>query len=102
MQQNNANVGGSSFWGTLGGAVTEFASAYGEAYINDKYGESTSEQSEGPTEFANPGTVTQPVYQSQLPSGQPLNLNSIASRLGVSVTVLVVALAAAAYFFFVR
>ncbi len=31
------------------------------------------ERSEGRSEFANPHTVPQPVHQSQLPGGQPLN-----------------------------
>jgi len=102
MQQEANSTNGNSFWSSLGGAVTDFAGAYGQAYIDDKYGESSSEQSEGPTEFGNPGTVTQPVYQSTLASGLPVNFNSVASRLGISVTALFALLAGATYFLFLR
>jgi hypothetical protein len=40
--------------------------------ITDKYQEYQAERSEGPTERANPQTVTQPVYMSSLPGGQPV------------------------------
>ncbi len=102
MQQEANSTNGNSFWSSLGGAVTDFAGAYGQAYIDDKYGESSSEQSEGPTEFANPQTVTQPVYQSNLASGLPLNFNSVASRLGISVSALLAILAGGVYFIFLR
>jgi len=102
MQQQANSTNGNSFWSTLGGAVTDFAGSYGQAYIDDKYGESSSEQSEGPTEFANPQTVTQPVYQSTLASGLPLNFNSVASRLGISVTALLALVAGGVYFIFLR
>ncbi len=42
------------------------------AAIADRFSERTSERSEGPTEFANPATVTQPVNPSQLPGGQAI------------------------------
>ncbi len=42
------------------------------AVIADRFTERASERSEGPTEFANPATVTQPVNPSQLPSGQAI------------------------------
>lgn len=102
MQQEANSTNGNSFWSSLGSAVTDFAGAYGQAYIDDKYGESSSEQSEGPTEFANPQTVTQPVYQSTLASGLPLNFNSVASRLGISVSALLAILAGGVYFIFLR
>lgn len=104
MQQdtNTANSSGGGFFGGLGGALTDFASAYGQAYLDDKYGESSSEQSEGPAEFANPNTVTQPVYPSQLASGFPVNFNSIATRLGIPVSVLIALTVGALYLFLVR
>jgi len=104
MQQSNTATAssGGSFWGSIGGALTDFASDYGQAYLDDKYSESSSEQSEGLTEFANPNTVTQPVYQSTLPGGQSLNLAYYANRLGIPVAALVALLVGAAYFLFVR
>jgi len=42
------------------------------AVIADRFSERSSERSEGPTEFGNPATVTQPVNPSQLPSGQAI------------------------------
>lgn len=56
--------------------------------ILDRYGERASERSEGPTEFANPQTVSQPVHQSQFPGGQPRNF---AGGILLSPTVLIVA-----------
>ncbi len=43
------------------------------AAIADRFAERTSERSEGPTELANPQTVTQPVNPSQTPGGQPVH-----------------------------
>lgn len=40
------------------------------AAITDRFAERSSERDEGPAEFANPATVTQPVNPSQLPGGQ--------------------------------
>jgi len=101
MQQSNTATAGGSFWGSIGSSLQEFASDYGQAYIDDKYRESRSEKSEGLTEFANPNTVTQPVYPSQLPSGQALNLTYYANRLGIPVAALVALLVGSAYFLFV-
>ncbi|MBX2809960.1 MAG: hypothetical protein KTR20_15170 [Cellvibrionaceae bacterium] len=61
---------------------------FADAAIKDRFGEDGREQSEGPTEFANPHTVSQPVHPSQLPSGQPLNG---VNRLGLSTTQLALA-----------
>ncbi len=73
------------------------------AAIIDRFSESGSEQPEGVTEFANPNTVSQPVRQSQLPSGE--SLNGFAARLGISPAVLLAgggALIALAFFLVVR
>ncbi len=42
--------------------------------IRERFGEQVSDRSEGPAEFANPATVTQPVNPSQYPGGQPRNV----------------------------
>jgi hypothetical protein len=76
------------FFGSLGSTFVDLLDTAGNAAIRDRFGESNNESSEGFTEFANPHTVSQPVRPSNNPAGQPLN--DVASRLGVSSTVLIV------------
>ncbi len=43
------------------------------AAITDRFGEESREQDEGPAEFANPNTVSQPVQRSQNAGGDTLS-----------------------------
>jgi len=47
----------------------------GQLAVQDRFAERASERSEGPAEFANPATVTQPVNRTALPSGEPIPIN---------------------------
>ena len=70
----------------LGTIFTDRLDQFLGAAIKDRFGEPGREQSEGITEFGNPNTVSQPVHQSQLPGGQPLNN---VGRFGVPTSVLI-------------
>ena len=76
-----------------GGFFTQFGSIFLDALdtakdkiIDRECGEDESERNEGPTEFGNPNTVSQPVRPSNLPSGQPF-LSNI-TQLGVPPSIL--------------
>lgn len=45
--------------------------------LEQERAEIEGERSEGAAEFANPQTISQPVRHSQLPTGQPLNFNTV-------------------------
>ena len=101
----NGNSSGSNsggFWSGLGSIFLDTLDQASDAAIEKEFGENAAEQNEGPGEFANPGTVSQPVYHSQLPSGQPLNIQRLAMTLGVSVPVLLMIAGSLLYFFFWR
>ncbi len=102
--QAESSTGASSggFFNQLGGFFLDTLDKVTDKVIIKEFGEDASEQSEGIGEFGNPNTVSQPVRQSQLPSGQPLNgfgpLNGFAAQLGIPVSVLVIALGSLAFF----
>jgi|GEM_PF-2900825 len=56
--------------------------------IEREFSEEASERNEGPGEFANPNTVSQPVTPSQLPSGQPFLSNIIPLGLSPGIALL--------------
>ncbi len=55
---------------TFGGTFLGLLDTAGTLAIRERFSEQLSERSEGPTELANPATVTQPVNPSQFPGGQ--------------------------------
>lgn len=90
-----------------GGFFTQFGSIFLDALdtvkdkvIEKEFGEDESERNEGPTEFGNPNTVSQPVHQSQLASGQPF-LSNI-TQLGVPPSFLLLGGGALAVLLFLR
>ncbi len=88
QQPASTSTSGGGFFSSLGSVFIDALDEASSAAIRDQFGENESEQPEGPTEFGNPNTVSQPVRQSQLPSGQ--SLNGVAASLGVPVSALVI------------
>ncbi len=81
MQTNNGG-----FFTRFGGIFLDTLDTVKDRVIDREFGEDESERNEGPTEFGNPNTVSQPVNPSQLPSGQPF-LSNI-TQLGVPMPIL--------------
>ncbi len=87
MQSNSSTASASGgFFSQLGGFFLDTLDQVKDRAIDREFGEDSSERDEGPTEFGNPNTVSQPVRQSQLPGGQ--SLNNFAASVGVSPMIL--------------
>ena len=86
---DNVKASGGFFSG-LGDFFLDALDPAKDVVVKQELSEIASEQNEGPGEFANPNTVSQPVTPSQLPSGQPF-LSNISQQLGVPPAVLLVA-----------
>ena len=88
MESNSSNGSSSGgFFNSLGNFFLDKLDTVADKAIQKEFGEDASERDEGPGEFGNPNTVSQPVHQSQLPGGQ--SLNGFADRLGVPISVLI-------------
>ncbi|MBX2809763.1 MAG: hypothetical protein KTR20_14150 [Cellvibrionaceae bacterium] len=88
---------------SLGGVLLDGLDNLITSAVNDRFNEPAQESDEGRGEFANPGTVSQPVTPSQLPGGQPLNrISRLTGLPPVAVTAGIGALAAVALFTFIK
>ena len=76
MRNNNGG-----FFTQAGNLFLDTLDTFKDKVIDREFGESQSERNEGPAEFGNPNTVSQPVRPSNLPSGQPFLSNL--SQLGI-------------------
>ena len=87
VKSSNASGG---FFTQFGNLFLDTLDTVKDKVIEKEFGEDESERNEGPTEFGNPNTVSQPVRPSNLPSGQPF-LSNI-TQLGIPPSVAMVGL----------
>ena len=96
----NAQTQGGFFTG-LGNFFLDALDTAKDVVIEREFSEGGGERAEGLTEFGNPGTVSQPVVPSQLPSGQPF-LSNISQQFGVPPTILMIGAGALGAVLFLR